>query len=518
MNTFCLPQRLIPVILFGLCHVPAICQAAPQTMQFMVRHFIVEGAVPLPTQTLDDYLKPLQEQHHTLKSLQDISKGLETVIREQGHPFYRVILPPQTLNAGDVKLRIVSFALGEISVEGNHYFSKDNILISLPGLQSAVSPDTQALAEALKVANKHPSKQLLLTFKQSETADRIDAKINVTEQRPYQASLMLNTLGTRGTGNFRMTGALQHSNLWGLDHILNGSCTTSPDHADDVQQYGASYSLPLYQLKGWLSAYYAYSNVNNGTVASDLTVTGSGEMYGMHYQQFLPKWGKYEQWLDVGFDNRYFINDIQFGAIPFGNNVRSVPISVLYKAEYPWQNVHFDYHLQWSGNTGAGDYNDAQAYRLAQPGATPDWHLFRYGGNIAVNFKQWLIQTTLTGQYTQDHLIAGEQIGIGGSFDVRGYQERETSADRGEIFKLEVTTPSWNAINLFAFYDYGHGHSNRYADGSLNDWSLSGTGVGASWQWQTHVQAKIAYANALNNADTTHAGDSRIHASLVLRY
>jgi len=44
------------------------------------------------------------------------------------------------------------------------------------------------LSEYLKVANKHPSKQLALTFKQSATADKIDANISVNEQRPYQAT------------------------------------------------------------------------------------------------------------------------------------------------------------------------------------------------------------------------------------------------------------------------------------------------------------------------------------------
>ncbi|MDD2725048.1 MAG: ShlB/FhaC/HecB family hemolysin secretion/activation protein [Methylovulum sp.] len=515
------PQnRLLRPVLVGIFCLssPLSLTAAPQTIQFMVRHFTVEGASPLPLKVQEDYFQALQQRQYTLKTLQEVGKGLELKIREQGYPFYRVILPPQTLDNGDVKLRIVSFVLGEVSVEGNHYFSKDNILASLPGLQSAGSPDTQDLAESIKVANKHPSKQLQLTFKQSEKADRVDAKINVAEQRPYQASLILNTVGTKSTGNFRMTGALQHSNLWGLDHIFNGSYTTSPDHADSVEQYGSSYSLPIYALKGWLSAYYAFSNVNNGTVASDFTVTGSGEMYGLHYQQFLPKWGRYEHWLDVGFDNRYFINDIQFQSNQIGKNVRSVPLSLLYKAEYPWRNSHFGYHVQWVGNTGVGDHNDQADYLAVQQNANQDWNLLRYGGNFSVNFQQWLIQTVFTAQYSQDALIAGEQIGVGGSYDVRGYQERETSADRGEIVKFEITTPTWQQFNLFAFYDYGHGRMENHAAGRFNDWSLSSTGVGASWQWQNYVQAKIAVANALDDAVTTRAGDSRIHASIVLRY
>ncbi|MDP2904386.1 MAG: ShlB/FhaC/HecB family hemolysin secretion/activation protein [Methylovulum sp.] len=504
----------------GLCVAPASSYAAtPSEIRFTVKHFSVEGPSPLSQKTIDAYFQPLQQRQYNLKELQEVSKGLESAIRGQGYPFYRVTLPPQTLNSGEVKLQIVSFTLGEISVTGNQYFDKNNIIASLPGLKMSESPNTDTLSGYLKVANKHPSKQLQLTFKQSETEDKVDAKINVTEQRPYQASMILNTVGTKTTGNFRMTGAVQHSNLWGMDHILNGSYTTSPDHADSVEQYGVSYSLPVYQLKGWLSSYFAYSNVNNGTVG-DFAVTGSGEMYGLHYQQLLPKLGRYEHWLDAGLDNRYFINDILFKNIPVGANIRSAPVSVLYKGEYPWKNAHIGYSVQWVGNTDFGDHNSQFDYSTSRFAAKQDWNLLRYGSTLSVNLNQWLIQTIFTAQYSGDSLIAGEQIGVGGSYDVRGYQERETSADSGEIVKFEITTPSWQKINLFAFYDYGHGYSNRVLPGNVSDWNLSSTGVGANWQWRDHVQAKIAVANALNDAPngTTQAGDARIHASIVLRY
>ncbi|MDO9105057.1 MAG: ShlB/FhaC/HecB family hemolysin secretion/activation protein [Methylovulum sp.] len=502
----------------GLCLGTAQSSAAtPAAIRFTVQHFSVEGESPLPPKAIAAYFQPLQQRQYNLKELQDVGKGLESAIREQGYPFYRVVLPPQTLESGNVKLQIVSFALGDISVTGNQYFDNKNIIASLPGLKSGESPNMDELSGYLKVANKHPSKQLQLTFKHSETADKVDAKINVAEQRPYQASLTFNTVGTKNSGNIRMTGALQHSNLWGMDHILNGSYTTSPDHADSVEQYGVSYSLPVYRLKSWLSSYYAYSNVNNGTVG-DFSVTGSGEMYGIHYQQLLPKLGRYEHWLDVGLDNRYFINDIQFGTTQLGANIRSTPVSVLYKGEYPWKTAHIGYYAQWSGNAGIGDHNSQADYNASRFAADQGWNLLRYGSTLSVNLQQWLIQTALTAQYSGDSLIAGEQLGIGGSYDVRGYQERETSADSGEIVKFEITTPSWQKVSLFAFYDYGHGYLNNAFPGSLTDWNLSSTGVGANWQWQDHVQAKIAVANALNNAVTTQAGDARIHASIVLRY
>lgn len=520
------------LIAVSLCLIPgALClAAAPQEFKFKVNHFTVEGVSPLPQALINDYFKPLENKTYTLKELQEVSKALEQLIHEQGYLFYQVIVPPQTLSSGAVKLKVITFSLGKIDVTGNQYFSNENIMDSLPPLRTSESPNTATLAEAIKVANKHPSKQVQVTFKPSKTADEIDADISTTDQRPYQASLTANNYGTPSSGDYRLTGTLQYSNLWGLDHIVNGSYSTSPDHADTVQQYGGSYSLPVYRLKGWLSAYYANSSVNTGTVATDLTVTGSGEMYGLHYQQFLPKWGSYEQSLDVGIDNRYFTNDVQFHHVQVGTNVRSAPFSILYKGEYPWQNTHSSYYLQWVTNTDFGDHNADSYYQASRLNARQNWDVLRYGSSFSANIKDWLVQTTLTGQQSQYSLIAGEQLGIGGSYDVRGYAQRETAADSGQIVKLELSTPAWPALslvegqktNLFTFYDYGHGQQQSITPGQVREWGLSGTGLGARFQWREYIMGNITYAHALDTVmvagGSTKADDNRIHANIVFKY
>lgn len=500
-----------------------VCQAAkPSEIKFMVTRFRLEGSSPLSKEAIDSYFKPLQQHQYNLKELQNAGKGLEKLIRDNGYPFYRVILPPQTLTGHEVKFEVVSFSLGEIKVSGNQYFDNNNIYASLPPLKNKQSPNTQELSNALKVSNKHPSKQLQILFKQSASADKVDVTINVADQRPWQASLFLNNAGSRNTGAYRMTGSLQYSNLWGLDHIVNASYTTSPDHADAVKQYGGSYSLPLYNLKAWLSAYYAYSSVNTGTVAgagvAGLTVTGAGEMYGIHYQQFLPKLGSFEHYLDIGLDNRYFINNVQYNSIPLGSNIRSAPVSILYKGEYTWKTLLTGAYLQWVGNTWMGGHNNQDYYTAVRKGAKQDWNILRYGANFSITVNGWLATTNLIGQYSSTPLIAGEQLGIGGNYDVRGYEQRETSADIGEIVKLELNTPTWQKMNLFAFYDYGHGHMNNALPGTVSDWNLSGIGMGARWQWRQYIMANVAYANALNNSTYTHAGDSRAIANIVLRY
>jgi len=509
IKTLCLALALISINTHA---------ATPEEISFEVNDFVVEGDSPLFKEDIDQQLKLEEHKKHTLLSLQKVTKELERFIRSKGHSFYRVVLPPQTLNNGIINLKLVDFKVSDIEISGNQYFDRENIIASLPGLKQGESPNTRDIAEYIKVANRHPAKQVKLMFKQSQTADSIKANIVVNDQRPYQASFIMNNTGSKTSGEFRMMGAVQHANMWNLDHILNGSYTTSPDHMESVQQYGVNYSIPLYKLKSWISAYYAYSNVDTGVVANDFDVTGAGEMYGIHYLQYLPRIARYEHWLDLGIDNRYFINDIKFLGTPIGINVRSAPFSAMYKGAYEWPLAKFGFHLQWLKNTDLGGHNTQKYYTATRLNSKQNWDVYRYGANIAGNLNRWIFSAKLNGQYANSSLISGEQIGLGGSYSVRGYNERETSADSAEVVNLEIYSPGWKGLSFLSFFDYGHGRKQDVQPGELKKWTVSSIGLGARWQWKTHLQTRVDLAHTLEQAGTTNAGTNRIHASMILRY
>lgn len=493
----------------------------PAKMRFPIHDFVVEGdELPISSDEIDEYLSSLKKEpkDYALGDLLEVSKNVEKIIRDAGFAFYRVVLPPQSIDTGEVHLQVVSYKIENIKTEGNDYFSTDAIEDSVPELEKGISPNTQALANGIKVSNRHPSRQLQVTFQQHEFEDKIDANIKVNEQRPYQVMLNFNNTGSDSSGEYRLMGGLQYSNLWGLDHIVNASYTLPPDYADTIKQYGGNYSMPIYPLRGWLTFNYALSSTNNGVVANDLAITGAGEMMGLHYFQFLPRIKKYEHSLDIGMDSRYFMNDVQFKKVQLGSNVRSMPFSISYKAEYPFDEVRTGYFAQWAINMPLWSDNDDKFYNRSRLGASSSWDVFRYGANAMTSFDEWLVTTSVSGQYSNQPLIAGEQIGIGGSFDVRGYEQRETGADNGQIAKIELTTPAWEKANAFVFFDYGHGSRENAQKGEIKDWHLSSTGIGAKWSLENNVNTSLTFATALNDATTTKAFNNRLLLNVALRY
>ena len=501
--------------------------SAPPSITFQVDHFTLEGNSPLPSKDISKFLSQYEGKQYDLTGLQNVSKRLESKIRDTGYAFYRVTLPPQSLSGGNVNFKLVSFSLDDIEMSGNAYFGNDNVLASLPQLIHGQSPNTQLLTHQIKVANHHVDKEVTVVFKQSDTADQIAAKVDVIENKPFHYSLLANNTGSNETGNIRTTAAFQYSNLWNKDHNINLSYTTSPNHYNDVKQYGLSYALPIYASGGWLSAYYAQSDVNTGRVAissnSGLDVSGSGEMFGIHYLHFLPKVGNYEHAFDIGFDNRYFDNTVTLfddlsTSEDIAPDVRSTPITLLYKGNIPFKTFHLGHHIALSKNLGIGSQNENSDYNNSRLHARSDWAILRYGLLANMNIEGWLFRINLKGQYTTESLISGEQFGLGGTYSVRGYSEREVGHDIGNSLNIEAFTPPWRGVKLLAFYDYGHGRNHDVQPDEQRDHQLASIGIGAIFQWKSYLFASVDLGHTLKNAGETQKNHNHAHANIVLQF
>jgi len=65
-----------------------------------------------------ELLRPYLGEQSGLEGLSAAADALEQALIEAGYSFHRVSLPPQSLDSGQVELRVVAFALGQIAIEG----------------------------------------------------------------------------------------------------------------------------------------------------------------------------------------------------------------------------------------------------------------------------------------------------------------------------------------------------------------------------------------------------------------
>jgi hemolysin activation/secretion protein len=500
--------------------------AAAPAVAFAIKGFKVGGVNPMGEAETASVLAPYIRSDAKIETLQEATAALEKALRDRGYGLHRVSLPPQEV--GDtVKLNIVKFNMGKISIEGRSIYDVENIRRTLPELQEGGTPNFKTLAIQTAIANENPNKQIQVGLRESEQPDKIDATVTVKEQRPWNIGFGVSNGGSPNSGQDRLTVTASHTNLFNLDHQFAAAYTTSVERGDDVQQYGLSYRIPLYSLGGVIGATYTRSDVvgDFGTFTS----TGAGHTFGVNYTHYLAPQGGRRSYVTVLLDDKVF-NATEISGVIVGMDRRSRPVTVGYTARVESDIVTWGYSADLAMNTGTGEHNDLVSYQNEDPRVqTVHWKALRGGVSYSAAFgANWIWAARANVQYSPDVLISGEQFGLGGLGSVRGTEiDRPVTGDNGIAGTLELTTPELTGgLRAAAFADGGW-LSNNDANGTnkpSND-RVASAGVGLRYA-RERFGFSMDYGRLVTgsrvplsfNSAAPQRGDERIYVNLLARF
>jgi hemolysin activation/secretion protein len=502
-------------------------QAVKPSPSFVIKGFDITGDNPLPEGEVSRILAPYLRTDATLETLQKATAALEAALKDKGFALHRVALPPQEVGQS-VTLNIVKFVIGKVTVEGNSRVSEANIRASVPELSEGMAPNFKTLAVQTTIANESQGKRVQIALKESEEADKIDARIVVKEAQPWNFAASLSNAGSSATGQDRFTLSGGHSNLWDLDHQLTAAYTTSLENRSAVRQLGLNYRAPLYRLGGVLGLSYTRSDLAGDFGA--FKSTGAGRTSGLSYSQYLPPDGGYRGAIEVSLDDKQFdVTEINGVPLP-GQSVRkTLPLSLGYSARVESDAVIWGYNASVALNLPAAGANDLLSYQSEDPRVTTTrWRALRAGGNYATGvFGNWLWSVRGQFQYSPDALISGEQFGLGGASSVRGTSERPVAGDSGALVSTELTTPElMSGLRLVGFVDAGWLSNNQTSgSGKPSSDGLSSIGLGLRYAAPNYSltadYGRIVTGSSvptLVNSSTPQSGDQKLHVSISARF
>jgi hemolysin activation/secretion protein len=527
------------ILCMGLCAagVPAAwAQSAAATVSsnpsFAIRGFSVKGENPLSAAQTSAVLAPFLRTDATLDTLQKATSALENALRDAGFGLHKVALPPQDVGE-TVTLEVVKFTIGRVIVTGNQHFDEANIRASLPELKEANSPNFKRLAVQTALANENSSKQLSVTLKESVQADQIDATVQVRDVRPWFISTALNNSGNVSSGRDRFTVAGGHNNLWGQDHQGVLAYTTSLSKPSRVHQWGLNYKIPFYKLNGTLGISATKSDVigSFGTFTS----TGVGRTSGVNYTLAIEPEGGRRSYLTLSLDDRVYGASLING-VPIGVNRRSRPVGMSYSLRNESDQSIWAFNIDASVNIGSGRGNSAAAYRTeynnpftGQGISTSGFHTVRVGHQYSTTINQkWLASLRSSAQWSNTALIAGEQLGLGGTGSLRGAPDRAISGDGGLLSSFELTSPELTkGLRLLGFIDAGW-LGNYSADGQrrVPEDRLISVGVGLRFSHESGVSISADYGRLIassklplsTNSSAPQKGDDKLHLTVSVRF
>jgi hemolysin activation/secretion protein len=497
---------------------------------FDISRFEVEGNTVLNASAVQSLLAGFAGKNRDFGYVERAIDTLQDAYRKHGFSLVKVILPEQELNQGVVHLKVIETRIGKVRVEGNAFHDAGNIRRSLPALQEGEIPNTNALSTDLRVANENPTKKANLQLQGAERPGVIDAVVQVADEKTWSVGAVLDNSGFDSSGRDHVTVQYQNFNLWGLDHVFSAQYTTSLENPSKLNVYGAGYHIPLYAAGDSLDLYGSYSTINAGTVSAglvNLTVSGAGSVFGVHFNHELPHIGHYDSQLILGFDRKAFRNDDDLMGLQLGSDVTVDPLSLSYVGQWALPGGAVNVYLTGVRNVPGGSQASDADFTAARSGATRNYGLLRYGAGYNRQLpRDWQMRLTVNGQASHDALVPGEQFGVGGAASVRGLHEREISDDQGITANAELDTPNLCAVarsaamqcTLFGFFDDGHVSRNEALPGEETHLSVDSTGLGFRLARGRTVSLQMDYGHVVSASDAQQKGEQRFDVLLAVAY
>ena len=345
------------------------------------------------------------------------------------------------------------------------YYSEEQIRRRLAGLKEGETFDYQSFYSSVYNINALPDVTMDTDLKVRKvrtaglTQRFVDMDFTVQDRLPIHGALSVGNSGTKVTGDWRPSAAIQHLNLTKHDDVLSLNLGPLSPNLSDLKSFAASYYLPNnWRNGGAFTLYGGYSDLDAEDVVEGIDVKGKGWFTGIQQSYRLIATEKHLLSVSLGLTYRS-MEDQLILADPGQDDWELEPRKVImtpfslalsYSTAQPdfigGRNFFTSQTIAHRvGFLGASDEEDIRTLRANADG---DYYIERLQlariqplSGERKGSLGWLLFAKADAQLASGPLVPAEQKAIGGMDSVRGFPERIVQGDDGISGTVEIRTP-----------------------------------------------------------------------------
>jgi len=480
--------------------------------RLFVRGFQFEGNTAFSSEELAKVTEPYTNREITSGELEDARRAVTLHYINHGYVNSGAVLPDQSPTNGIVIIRVVEGKLSRIEAHGNHWL-RDSFITRRLQRWDGPPLNVNELKEGLQLLRQNPNvRQVNAELKPGTAPGEGVLDVRVVDQQPFRVGLQADNHRPPSVGAEEISLLASDLNLTGHSDALSvryGIANSGQGGFDfsGLDNIEGSYILPLnrYDTTFGASGSRLDTSIVEETFA-DLDIASETVSYGFFLRQPFFQTANHEAAFTVAFDHRQ--NDTKLLGSPFNIspgavNGRTVVSVLRLSQEWIGRSQKDVLALRSTFNIGL-DVLDATKNGTARDGQFFAWlGQAQYVRRLFNTQNQLLLR--LTGQWTDDPLLALEQISVGGAETVRGYRENELVRDRGIVSSLEFRLPvlfdkaGAGIVYLAPFFDFGGAWNNGISPSPNTIYS---TGMGLLISPNRHINAQLYWGYRLRHIQT----------------
>jgi len=507
----------MPLLLaLGICSGPLLAQVLPPppvrpnpaemlppATRLFVRGFQFQGQHAFSETELAKVTEPFANRELGSEEIEEARRAVSRYYISHGFINSGAIIPDQSPTDGIILMQIVEGGLSEIELHGNKWL-RDRYVKSRLERWSAPPLNLLDLQQGLQLLRQNPNvKQLNAELKPGTAPGESRLDVQITDQQPFRLGIQVDNQRPPSVGAEEIWLVASDMNLTGFGDQLDFKYGIANAGADGMEFSGAnniegSYLLPLTRYDTTLGLHG--SRLNTSIIEqpfASLDIPSQTDSYGIVLRQPVYQTANREAAVSIGFDRRQnntWLLGEPFNISPGAVNGEMVVSVLRFSQEWLQRGQNhvlalrstFNFGLDVLGATDNGVPGDPNARFFSWLGQA------QYVQRLFNTQNQLVLR--LAGQYTDQPLLALEQISIGGFESVRGYLENQLVRDRGIVSSVEFRLPvlynkaGAGIVQLAPFFDFGGAWD---VDGSQSPSTIYSVGVGLLFSPGKHFSAQL---------------------------
>ena len=473
---------------------PSAVEPGATTVQ--VRQWVLDGNTLLTQAGVDTLLRNFTATPISIKQINEAAAWVQRAYEAEGW-LARVVVPPQDLTDGVVRMQVLESKLGAVVFEGEAAtrVSPDIVqaVVSAP-LTTGGALNTRRVNRGLLLADDLSGVSVTGQLKSGQAEGTTDVLVRTLNEPATMFEAALDNGNARSVGEWRTIGSALWRSPLGYGESYSAHALKSEGAA--YLRLGASAPLGSSGLKGNVAvSHIDYKVVAKGSDGVVPNIEGRAQTLSADAAYPLIRSRAQNLYLTAGAERR------KYGSFVDKTQVNDYSVTA--------------YSVGLSGNDfdglgGAG----SNAYSLSlvrgqvtKLDATSDNDEATLG---SYNKLRWAVSrqqavadgvtlfASVQGQHTGSKpLDSSENMSLGGPSGVRAYPVGEASGPQGAVANIELRWALSSEWLIAPFYDYGRVQK-RTAD-ALPSYNLKGAGVTATWTGHDGWVAKATFARRMGS-------------------
>jgi hemolysin activation/secretion protein len=488
----------------------------PTSAAFLVNAIEISGNTLFDTPTLHALVASAEGQSNTLSQLNELAARITGYYHSHGYVLARAIIPAQTIASGIVRIEIMEARYGKIGLDNTSRVNDPLLLATLSRLQSGQAIGQTDLDHTLLLLSDIPGVVVNATLKQGETNGQSDLLVNTTPGPAVSGTAALDDYGNRYTGRARLGATvklvdpLHHGDVLSVSGLSSGPGMNYADLAYDTLLNGAGTRL---------GASYSALHYSLGDPFSSLDAHGTANVESLWARQPLVRSRDVNLYALIQYDRMRLRDHIDLSAIKTDRHLDNGTTTLTGDARDAFLSGSASaWNVGWtSGHVGFDDRTaqSADASTARTQGRFSKWNVSVY--RLQGLTSKSALYLAFSGQWASVNLDSSEKMSVGGPYSVRAYDMGAIAGDAGclEIaeFRRDLGRAwdgQWQALT---FLDGAQVKVNKAAwVAGTNRASLSGAGVGLSWDGPRQWAARTYIAERIGSTSELVASGASFHA------